>query len=293
MSKTIPIISHYQGGSTRLAYGLKVTRPDGAVFGFTSADVAASIGGVDYDPFPGLTISNIVTTAGLGVDNLELSTIDDGTVFTRADILSKRWNNSDFTIIRYRWDSPASGSEPILAGTLGEVKLQRGALRVELRGLQQYLQQPVGEVSSKTCRNRVGVNDGITTFCNVDLSDFTYGGSVSSAPSSQFFVSADFLNTDSDGIVADGFFDDGLLTWTTGLNAGDTVKVKTHASGGFTLALPMFQGITVGDEFVVSAGCLKRLEEDCRDKFDSVLDFNGEPHRPKANDLVKPVEPGV
>jgi uncharacterized phage protein (TIGR02218 family) len=293
VSKTIPIIAHYEGGSARLAYGLKITRPDDQVFGFTSADILATISGVDYDPFPGLSISNIVTTAGLGVDNLELQTIDDGVVFTREDILSKRWNNSAFEIIRYRWDSPASGSEPILAGTLGEVTLKRGAIRVELRGLQQYLQQPVGAVSSKTCRNRLAINDGYSSFCNVDLSDFTYSGQVSEAPSAQFFISTDFLTTDSDGIVDDGWFDEGLLTWTTGLNAGDTVKVKTHASGGFMLSLPMFQGITVGDQFVVSAGCRKRLEEDCRDKFDSVLDFNGEPHRPKANDLIKPVEPGV
>jgi hypothetical protein len=50
--------------------------------------------------------------------------------------------------------------------------------------------------------------------------------------------------------------------------------------------LPMMGTIEVGDTFIPTVGCRKRLEEDCRDKFDNVLNFVGEPHRRGINNLT-------
>lgn len=274
---------------TTWATALKITRPDATVYGFTSADkdVAATAlglaGSETYKANPGLDVTSIVLSAGLNVDNLELTTLDDGTLFTKADVLAKRWHNSAFVLFRYNWASPADGIDTLLSGVVGEVELRRNTVWAELRGLQQFLQQPVGQASSKTCRNRLGVNNGIDSRCSVSLAGFTVTGSVTTATSNQVF-------TDSTKAQAAGYFDEGLLTWTSGPSSGLVVRVKTFTGGVFTLALPMLSPVAVGHTFSVVAGCRKRLAEDCIAKFNNVLQFNGEPHRPALNDLISPVE---
>jgi uncharacterized phage protein (TIGR02218 family) len=272
--------------TTTWATALKITRPDATVYGFTSADRDATISSVLYKANPGLDATSIALSAGLNVDNLELTTLDDGTVFTKADVLGRRWHNSAFVLFRYNWANVADGIDTLLAGVVGEVELRRNTVWAELRGLQQYLQQPVGQASSKTCRNRLGVNNGRDSICTVTLASYTVTGSVTSVVSNQVF-------TDSTRAEAAGYFDEGLLTWTSGPNNGLVSRVKTFTAGAFTLALPMLGTVAVGHTYSVVAGCRKRLAEDCIAKFNQVLQFNGEPHRPKINDLIKTVEPSA
>lgn len=274
--KTLPIglAAHIAGGTTTLADLLKITRTDGSVFAFTSAANDVTISSVLYKSAQGLNISSLEASAGLNVDNLELSTLDDGTVFTKLDVLSGRWRNADFVISRYNWASPSDGVDVRMVGTIGEVRLHRGYVTAELRGLQQYLQQPIGSVSSKTCRARLG-----DTLCTKVLTSFTFTGSVTTATSAQVF-------TDSTKAQAAEYFNEGLLTWTSGPSSGLTVKVKTFAAGVFTLALPMLASVAIGHTFSVVAGCQKRLS-DCSTKFSNVLNFQGEPHLPGIDQVVQ------
>ena len=186
--KTLPVglAAHIASGTTTLADLLKITRTDGTVFAFTSAANDVTISSVLYKSAQGLNISSLEASAGLNVDNLELSTLDDGTVFTKLDVLSGRWRNADFVISRYNWSSPSDGVDVRMVGTIGEVRLHRGYVTAELRGLQQYLQQPIGSVSSKTCRARLG-----DAMCTKDLIGFTYLAEVSAVTSNQVFTVSD------------------------------------------------------------------------------------------------------
>ncbi|MEF3395733.1 DUF2163 domain-containing protein, partial [Campylobacter jejuni] len=74
----------------------------------------------------GLDVSSIVTTAGFAVDNLELTTLDDGTLFDRDDVMAGRWRNAAFRVFRYRWDvatTIANDVETMMRGTFGEITL--------------------------------------------------------------------------------------------------------------------------------------------------------------------------
>ena len=44
--------------------------------------------------------------------------------------------------------------------------------------------------------------------------------------------------------------------------------------------------IAVGDDFVVRAGCDKRLET-CRDRFANVVNFRGFPHIPGQDTVIR------
>ncbi len=288
--KTIPVAlaADLALDCTTLAHALKITREDGEIFGFTSADSDVDISGVTYAS-GGLAVSQIVTAAGTDVGNLELTTLHDGTVFTTADILGGAWRNAAFILFRYNWVTPANGVENLLAGTLGEVEIRQNDLTVELRDLRQYFGQPVGSASSKNCRARLGSTDkNAGGLCRKDVSGapFTVSGTLTA-------VSSNLTFTDSARAEASDYFGEGLLTWTGGNNEGLSAKVRSFASGVFTLALPMFSTVQVGDTYTVTAGCRKRLAEDCFGKFDNAVNFQGEPHRPYIDELTKPATSDV
>jgi hypothetical protein len=44
--------------------------------------------------------------------------------------------------------------------------------------------------------------------------------------------------------------------------------------------------VVVGDAYSLLPGCRKRLAEDCRDKFNNVVNFRGFPHVPGINRLA-------
>ena len=281
--KTLPanLATHVSTRQTTLATALKITRTDDTVFGFTSHDRDDTVSGVVYSANPGLDVSDIVIAANAAVGNLELTTLHDGTVFTTVDILNRVWSNATFTIFRYNWASIGDGIDTLLTGTLGEFELKQNSVVAELRDLRQYLQQPVGSVSSKTCRYRLGSTDKNNGgLCNKVLTSFTYTGTLTGVTSNQVF-------RDSGRTEAVNWFDEGEITWTGGANNGLSAKIKSHAADGtFTLARPMYGTVAVGNTYSVIAGCRKRLAEDCVTKFNNVLNFGGEPHRQGINDLT-------
>ena len=81
---------------------------------------------------------------------------------------------------------------------------------------------------------------------------------------------------------ADGFWALGKVTWLTGNNAGRSMEVKesTSTGGVIELYLPMPDTIDVGDTFTITAGCGRRLTEDCLGKYDNVNNARMEPYIP-------------
>jgi len=283
MSKTIPsgLAAHYALSNTTLCACLKLQRADGAVLGLTSLDVPVTVSGLTY--LPGFDLSDLVSQAGLAVDNLELQILEADNVLTVADLLAGRWNGAAFTVFEVNYLSPTDGINLLKRGTTGDAQVKRGVWTVEFRGLKQALQQPLGEVTSKTCRYRLG-----DSRCTVNLAPHTFACTVTAVTSPQVF-------TDSARTQLAEWFVEGSVTFLTGPNAGYSQKVKVFAAGQFTLALPMPFAVGLGDTFTAITGCQKRHERtganpsgvsDCIDKFSNILNFGGEPHLPGVDVLT-------
>lgn len=280
MSKTVAqvptaLAANYLLETSTLAIGIRITRTDAAVYGLTTVDKSDTISGVVYTP--GTKVTNIDLQAGLAVDNLNLTLLDDTSLITRIDALEGIWRNAAFLIFEYNYVTPSDGINALISGTFGEITLGLGTITVELRGLQQALQQTVGAVSSKTCRARLG-----DAQCQEPLGPLTVTGTLTGVTSKQVF-------TDTARTEADDWFGEGLFTFTSGVCAGLTQKVKTYAADVFTLSLPMIQLPSVGDSYSVIAGCRKRMPEDCIAKFNNVLNFDGEYHLPGPDAMTKPL----
>ena len=283
--KTIPVglQSLYNSSVQTVAYAMRITRTDGTVYGFTSHDNNIIISAQLYSANPGVDVSQLVCSEGFAVDNLELTTLDDGSVFTREDVLSKRWDNAEFYLFKFNWKDVISGVEPCMSGTFGMVTLRKQSVVVELRGLQQYFQQPVGNPSTKTCRAHFAdfpTQNG-NNRCGLVAATYTTTGTITSVVSNQDFTASALAG-------ATDYYTEGVLTWTAGNNIGLRQKIKTHTTGGvLSLSLPMVLTVQVGDTFSIIAGCRKRMNEDCSTKFSNQLNFQGEPHRPTTDDLTK------
>jgi uncharacterized phage protein (TIGR02218 family) len=269
--KTIPVAlaTHYAGKARSVALFLKITRGDGEVFGWNSTDIPLEVDSVTYEP--GLELTSISLAAGLGVNNLELTVLPDeeGGTITRADLLTGLWDGSSFELFEANYRSLGDGTNPLLSGINGDVTVNRGSFVVEMRGLTQFLNQPIGIVTSKTCRYLFGVNNGLTSLCPVDLEPLTLEHTVTSAASRQVF-------TASGAVQAADYYGEGTVEFLTGENAGRSRRVKAFAAGVFTVDLPFPYEIAATDTFTAVKGCRKRLE-DCIANG-AVLDFGGEPH---------------
>jgi len=292
MSIPAALQAHYDTGHTCMGVALLIQRKDGQIYGMSSTgkplvlditpwDLAPwSLAGETafaFDATPGLNFSDIESSAGFEVDNAEITTLNDGGLFTEADILAGRWFGARFRLFLYRWDvetpTIANDVETLKVGTLGQPQCDRTKVTVEMRCLKQLLQQPIGIVSQPTCRVRFGSQGEAQ--CNKDPAPFTFSLTVTGVTSNRVFT-ASAATQDPD------FFGYGFLRWLTGANAGLEVQVSEFEAGVFTLTAPMIFDVEIGDTFEAVAGCRGR-RADCRDKFDNIHNMQAEPDRPTTD----------
>ncbi len=86
----------------------------------------------------------------------------------------------------------------------------------------------------------------------------------------------------------DEWYTGGMVTFLTGNNAGLSMEVRkwTNATNLLELFEPMKFAIEVDDIFTVYPGCDKTIAA-CRDKFDNVVNFRGEPFVPGNDQLFR------
>lgn len=83
-----------------------------------------------------------------------------------------------------------------------------------------------------------------------------------------------------------GYFDFGVITFTSGLNDGIAREVKAYAPGQLTLYLPLPYLASAGDTYTMHAGCDKTLAT-CRDRFDNIVNRRAEDYLPGLDKLIQ------
>jgi uncharacterized phage protein (TIGR02218 family) len=104
----------------------------------------------------------------------------------------------------------------------------------------------------------------------VDPAAYTFTGAVTSVETNKWKFTTNLSN-------ATGYFDAGVLTWSTGNNAGLSVTIKTQTSGQLEVYIPTAFTIQIGDTFSVQAGCDKTAAV-CTSKFSNLNNYGGFPH---------------
>lgn len=279
--KTFPagLQAHLDGGATTLCFCWRVTRTDGAVFGFTDHDRPLTFGGVTFDPDSGFTATEGVSNLGLAVDSMDIEGGLSSDLITETDIARGLWDNAAIEVYRVNWSDVA---QRVITrkGSLGEISRGDIDFTAEIRGLAHELAQERGRTYQRTCDAVVG-----DARCGVNLATPTFAA----AGSVVFAIDDRIMTVDGIDGYTEGWFFLGSLTWTSGANAGAAMKISGHFIGnGGDVGLQLWERtalpVVIGDTFAVTAGCGNTFD-DCKGKFANAVNFRGFPHIP-GNDFV-------
>ena len=280
--KTLPIglAAHLATRATTLCWCWRLTRHDGAVFGFTDHDKPLTFDGTAFEASAGFTASDIKDGIGLSVDNLEVTGALTSAALTDDDLSAGRYDDARVEIFRVNWQD-VSQRVLMRSGSLGEVRRAGTAFSAEVRGLQHYLQQPKGRLYQYTCDADLG-----DARCGANLTSPAYRGTAAivTVESPRRFVVWGL-----DGYAHD-VFTRGLASFTSGPAAGTAIEVKSHAKKGSVVRVELWSEAegppVIGNTFAITAGCDKRIET-CRTRFANAINFRGFPHMPGNAYLTK------
>lgn len=267
------LLTHFKTGSTTVCRAWAVRRKDGEILGFTDHDKDLEFDGITFVARTGLTAKALQQSTGLSVDNSEASGALSDAAVREDDILAGLYDGAEVTAYQVNWEN-VEERDILFAGTFGEIVRSQGAFRVELRGLTEALNRPIGQVFHAECSAVLG--DGR---CRVALDDPAFSVEVALLSAQAGRV----LSFDALGSYSPGWFAAGrVLQMRNGqMQPCGRIKRDRSVSGARVIELwqPMPVTAVVGALFTLEAGCDKRAVT-CRAKFANFLNFRGFPHIP-------------
>lgn len=256
------------------------TLVSGARLFYTSADIDISYAGSIYSARgPLLRRGQVRTVLGLEVDTLDItvyaSVNDDahllnGLPFIPA-ALQGALDGASVTLSRAfmtDWSQPAVGAVVLFSGRVSDMSGKRSELNFNVKSDLELL-------NTKLPRNiyQAGcLHTLYDTGCGASKTSRVVSTNVATADGAGRWIST-YLPHPS------GWFDQGVLTFTSGPNAGVQRTVKSFDSGLFHFALPLPYAPVAGNGFQVYPGCDK-TQGTCQSKFNNLARFRGFPYVP-------------
>jgi uncharacterized phage protein (TIGR02218 family) len=263
-----------------------ITLASGTVLRFTNADASIKVGGNTY--LTGLTLkrTGAKQKVGLGVQEMVINASPQsdnpaGAVMVAGYPFLQAVNVGVFDGARVLFSKgffnpPVLGvldtTPGLVAWTQGKISnavATRSAARLTVADDTQLL-------NTAMPRNLLQTGCVHTLFdagCNLSRASFTSTNTVSGTPTVLTFNSA--------LAHANGYFDLGIVTFTSGPNNGlsRVVKRYVNAGGNVTVIKPWPAPPAAGNSFTISPGCDK-LQATCSGKFSNLSRFRGVPYIP-------------
>lgn len=247
---------------------------DGTTYAFTDHDLHLTVDGVMHTPAAGLkriyarsNIDGTVSNQEMGLAKFDVP---------EQDLLAGKYDGAvvETRICSYV-DTPL-GSVVIDRGRIGSLTWTSDGVLADVHGLMGQLAKNITFTYTAGCRHQLfnAFNTNYIGACTVNKTSYTYTGTVAGVPHPTITFTCTGVNQ------PDGWFTNGLVTWTTGANAGLSYQVKRHTVAGavtIDLFLEAARPIQPGDQFEVTAGCDKSAAT-CKTKFNNIINFGGFPH---------------
>jgi uncharacterized phage protein (TIGR02218 family) len=280
--------THLGLDSMTLATLWDLSRPDGDIIYFTDHDEDIIYGGNTYVAATGFTPSATEHKDDMSPDNLEVTTFLDVDAVDEADVRAHKYDGASIKIRLVNWADTSMGDLKILAGTTGDVTMENGLAKVQLRSINQRLTTQLGQVYGPNCRA-----DLFDSKCKLDKSTYQQSGTVAAVTDASTWTSTTALKKIGIApLVAapTAWFNDGIITFTSGNNSSNSFEIKTSvlATGTYTFvmqeAFPF--PLQPGDTFTIEPGCDKTRGAGGCGKFSNIVNFRGEPDIPGPNAVL-------
>ena len=239
--------------------------------------------GVRFAPETGFARTEMERSLGLSVDNIEAAGALRSDAITEEDIARGLYDGAEVTQWMVDWSDPSLRTV-LSVGRAGEIRRGDGSFHMEILGLSDLLNRPMGRVFQR--------------LCDADLGDARCGASL--APEHRVAATVAFVQDARRIIVADeagaftpGWFEHGFVEWTSGENKGARGSIQGHfrsgASGAGEALIELWRApggrIEEGDRLILMAGCDKTMAT-CKKKFSNLSNFRGFPYIPGEDWLM-------
>ena len=197
MAKTVPagLAAHLPLDCTTLSTGWKIVRADGIIVRVTTnvADVTEDFafpspfaeGTQTYQAAEAVSRTNLVSTADMDIDNVEIAGIFDGFEFDNEELRRGLFNGAEVFIFAFNYEETGDGAIRMFRGFFGDARVSdQGYFFIELRNIMEVFRRKIGEIYSKDCRAdlgdkrcRIPISTGVDTFFQdvAPLTDYTVG----------------------------------------------------------------------------------------------------------------------
>lgn len=271
-SMSAALQAHLQSGTTTLCHCWRITLRSGEKLGFTDHDETIIFDGTNFEAQAGFTGTEIHSSTGLSVDNLEASGALKSGQLDEGRLNAGDYDHASVEIWRVNWQDPA---QRLLQrkGHLGEVTYGQGHFTAELRGLAHLMNQPKGRLFQYGC-------DALLGDARCGVSVINIPGTIVAARESSFDLSG-----------LSGFNDDWFTRGVLTFSSGRSVTIKRHIASAPNARIDLWHpprfAIAIGESVMLQAGCDKQFTT-CKTKFNNQINFRGFPHMP-GSDFVMAV----
>lgn len=271
---SVALKAEMAGALSKLAACMRIERRDGNVYGFTTHDAPIVYDGVTYEPAASFNPSDVASNDNMDVDNVTVEGIISSDTLTEDELRAGYWDHAEFRIFMVNWADLTMGDAKMRKGWFGPVTLNRQTFVVELLGLMEAYSTSIGKSTQAMCRASLGDSD-----CQVSLvgsPSYTVTGTIETSGTDFFTL------TDSNRTEADAYFDEGVITLDFP-NGSLSYEVKAYIVGTW-ITKTAFAYDATGVTYTMTRGC-NRMLSTCRDVFNNVVNFRGEPFL-KGNDKL-------
>lgn len=253
---------------------VKIITKSGTIYGYTDYDSPLIVEGTTYIPAPGLKRTTLTSTTNDTVSSQEL-----GSGWVDApenELIAGKFDNALVEVSFCSWQHPDYGRVIVQRGNIGVIQWTADGFRADIQSHMRQLQRNISFITTAGCRHQLfsQFNNNSLGACTLNAASYTYVGTVTTITVPRLKFAASGLSQPAQ------YYQNGILTWTSGPNAGLKHEVKNHTVGGSTeieLYLPAFVAPSTGDTFTITAGCDKSLAT-CKSKFSNGINFGGFPH---------------
>jgi len=220
---------------------------------------------------------------GVEVDTLVFDVLPGSSIVLGDPFLSAVrqgvFDGAEMTLYRAfmpTYGNVAAGTVIMFVGRVAEIDAGRSLATFSLNSHLELLNQNMPRnLYQSGC-----VNTLYDTTCTLNKANFAVNGSVA-AGSTQSVVNATLS-------LASGYFDLGVIAFTSGANNGVSRTIKTYLQGSpgtASVILPLPVAPSAGDAFTIYPGCDKQ-QSTCQNKFNNLINFRGFPYVPENSTAV-------
>jgi uncharacterized phage protein (TIGR02218 family) len=279
-----PMKSLTYGHALRYSTCWAIERTDGAVLRVCNHNSNLTVNGFVYHAASGFATSARERGANLQERNVEVRGYLTSDFITEDDLRAGFYRDAKIIESVVNWRYPWAGIFSSSIYFIQQMTYTSETWQVQIIGFTRRLQKARGDTYGRMCRWDLGEafgEDGVAG-CKVNLEFLRNNGSVTE-------VTTQRNNFKTTMTGPDNYYNRGIITWTSGANIGIESEIQSfkHTDGKVVLFLRTPYDIAVADTFSIIPGCNHVMDGDCKNVYNNVVNFGGQPYIPGTDRMVQ------